>query len=283
MCGRRPRASANAPIAAEPPHELTQAAFAARLDRLGPFEPHPRLAVAVSGGADSTALALLAADWAEARGGKILALIVDHGLRQNAAAEAAATRSCLAALGIAADVLTLRGLHDATRPDAPIAVVARNARFGALTGAARAAGIVHLLLGHHAGDQAETRLMRARAGSGPAGLAGMAAVRETEHVRLLRPLLDIDQPSLTALLQARGVGWNEDPSNRDLRTLRAQARAELAAQGAPPAGQGWNAAARMHADAAARMHADAAARITPMPPPQPNWRHGSCCRRSAMP
>ena len=56
---------------------------------LGPFEPAPRLAVGVSGGADSMALALLADAWARERGGTILALIVDHGLRTESKAEAA--------------------------------------------------------------------------------------------------------------------------------------------------------------------------------------------------
>ena len=54
----------------------------------GPFERTPRLAVAVSGGPDSLALMLLADTWARARGGRVLAQTVDHGLRPEAAAEA---------------------------------------------------------------------------------------------------------------------------------------------------------------------------------------------------
>jgi tRNA(Ile)-lysidine synthase len=71
------------------------------MDRLGPFEPRPRLAAAVSGGADSMALALLADGWAKAKGGTVLALTVDHRLRPEAAAEAATARFRLAARGIA--------------------------------------------------------------------------------------------------------------------------------------------------------------------------------------
>ena len=67
---------------------LTDAEFAARLDALGPFERAPRLAVAVSGGADSLALALFADVWARARGGRIAALTVDHRLRAASATEA---------------------------------------------------------------------------------------------------------------------------------------------------------------------------------------------------
>src|SRR5581483_11924045 len=70
---------------------LTADAFAALMAPLGPFEPAPRLAAAVSGGADSLALALLSNAWVSARGGALLALVVDHGLRPTSAAEAAVT------------------------------------------------------------------------------------------------------------------------------------------------------------------------------------------------
>ncbi|HET9020133.1 MAG TPA: ATP-binding protein, partial [Acetobacteraceae bacterium] len=89
---------------------LDAAGFAVLLDPLGPFEPRSRLAVAVSGGADSLALALLADAWARGRGGEVRALIVDLGLRPGAAAEAALTRTRLATRGIGARVLTLTGL-----------------------------------------------------------------------------------------------------------------------------------------------------------------------------
>ena len=80
------------------------------MDRLGPFEPCPRLAVAVSGGADSMALALLAHEWASCRGGGILALTVDHGLRPASGDEARTTLSRLAVRAIAGRVLTLTAL-----------------------------------------------------------------------------------------------------------------------------------------------------------------------------
>ena len=73
----------------------TDAAFATAMARLGPFEPAPLLAVAVSGGADSLALAVLADAWARARDGATIALVVDHGLRTAAAAEALASERLL--------------------------------------------------------------------------------------------------------------------------------------------------------------------------------------------
>ena len=188
---------------------------------LGPFGPAPTLAVAVSGGPDSLALALLAAAWARARGGEATALIVDHGLRAASAAEAALTAQRLAIVRIASRILTLADLA----PGPALADRARRARHTALEAACREAGIVHLLFGHHAADQAETLLMRHLSGSGPAGLAGMAALTETHGIRRLRPLLRIPAARLRATLQAAGLDWIEDPSNTDPAALRARIRA----------------------------------------------------------
>jgi tRNA(Ile)-lysidine synthase len=108
-----------------------------------------------------------------------------------------------------------------------LAARARAARYAALAEAAAAAGLVDLLLGHHARDQAETLLIRQAAHSGPAGLSGMAAVSETPGLRLVRPLLAADPERLRATLLAQGIGWAEDPSNADPRAARTAARARL--------------------------------------------------------
>src|SRR4051812_18779786 len=104
--------------------------------RLGPFEPAPRLAAGGSGGADSMALALLADGWARERGGSLLALIVDHGLRAASAREAEATATRLAERGIATRPLAIEGL--ARGP--ALAERARAARFHAMEVACAAAG-----------------------------------------------------------------------------------------------------------------------------------------------
>jgi tRNA(Ile)-lysidine synthase len=199
---------------------------------LGPYGAPPRLGLAVSGGGDSLALALLAAEWARAQGGSVLAFIVDHGLRTAAAAAAAAAAETLARLDIPARVLTL----DDLRTGASLPARARAARLAALEAACRDAGIIDLLLGHHAADQAETIIMRRLRGSGPAGLAGMAALSETASVRLLRPLLGVAPAQLRAVLMERGLGWAEDPTNADGRFTRARLRTARAdAGGAGPA------------------------------------------------
>ena len=101
-------------------------------------------------------------------------------------------------------------------------------RYEVLAHACAEAGILHLLLGHHAADQVETLAMRVLRGSQTHGLAGMPALRETAGVRLLRPLLGVEPAALRQFLSARGVGWVEDPSNQDLRALRPRLRHALA-------------------------------------------------------
>jgi tRNA(Ile)-lysidine synthase len=229
------------PPAADSP--LDDVEFAALLDRLGPFERRPRLAVAVSGGADSIATAILAMAWVRNREGTLRAFIVDHGLRPDSADEAALVAERLARLGIPARRLSWVG----PKPRSAIQATARDARYRLLAAACREEGILHLLLGHHRDDQVETVVLRRRAGSGPRGLAAMAAVRELRDVRLLRPLLAVPKGRLIATLRARGLPWIEDPSNQAERFARAALRRVVIADSADT----FDATRRLAADRAA--------------------------------
>lgn len=189
--------------------------FAALMAPLGPFPHDRRVLVAVSGGADSMALAVLLSRW-----GAPLACIVDHGLRPDSAAEADLAARRLSALGVPA-MVRRAGLA----PGPAAAERARAARYALLLDACRDAGCADLVLAHHADDQAETVKMRQEAGSAAPGLAGMAALAFRNEARLLRPLLCIPPARLRATLQASGVAWVEDPTNRDRRTARGRLRA----------------------------------------------------------
>lgn len=188
-----------------------------------PWEDAPHLALAVSGGADSLALAHLAQRWAQSQGGRTTALMVDHGLRPEAAAELDLAEAQLTPLGIDCHRLTLQLSPGCTQE------VARDARYEALTGWCRTHGVLHLLTGHHADDQSETLMLRWLAGSGPAGMAGMSGVIHLPHVRLLRPLLQIDKQRLCDHLSHIGWRWSEDPSNHHPRYARSRVRTLLAA------------------------------------------------------
>jgi tRNA(Ile)-lysidine synthase len=227
------------------PQPVSAAEFASLIRPLGPFGVAPVLGLAVSGGADSLALAILAHHWVQAEGGRAEAFIVDHGLRANARAEAETAAASLNSRGIEARVLSLSGLTAGPG----ISDRARGARYQALAQACRDAGIIHLLLGHHAADQAETMLMRSLRGSGDAGLGGMAAVTETDGLRLLRPLLAIPPGRLRATLRAAGLDWAEDPTNADTRFTRARLRRLRAdAAGDGPATRALTEAARLYGE-----------------------------------
>ncbi len=207
--------------------------FAALMAPFAPFEPAPRLAVAVSGGADSLALTLLADRWSRAQGGSVLGLTVDHRLRADSAGEAAQVKAWLGARDIAHRTLVWsRSAGERSSPEA-----ARAARYALLEAACAEAGILHLLLAHQREDQAETLLLRLGRGSGLVGLAAMAAVTERGFGRVLRPLLGIGRARLAATLGAAAQGWIEDPTNRDQSFARPRLRqlaAALAAEGLTP-------------------------------------------------
>ncbi|TAJ30819.1 MAG: tRNA lysidine(34) synthetase TilS [Reyranella sp.] len=196
------------------------ATFARLMAPFDPFETRPEIAVAVSGGRDSVCLALLAHEWVRGRHGKLIALIVDHGLRPQSAKEASETARTMRAQG--AESVVLRWTE--AKRTTGLQEAAREARYRLLGEACRERGILHLLVAHHADDQTETIAMRAARGSGPDGLAGMAALVETPDVRLLRPLLPVPRERLTATLIQRGVAWIDDPSNLDQRFERARLR-----------------------------------------------------------
>lgn len=200
--------------------------FARQMTARGGFEPQPTLAIAVSGGADSLALTLLASDWAAAQGGRVLALTVDHGLRVESAQEVARVAGWLSARGIAHETLRWTG----PKPATGLQAAARQARYALLGQRCREAGILHLLVAHHAEDQAETVALRRAAGSGPDGLAGMAACVEDTDFRILRPLLTIRRQILRDWLRGQGMGWIDDPSNDDPRFTRVRLRQALSGE-----------------------------------------------------
>ncbi|MGA8402463.1 MAG: tRNA lysidine(34) synthetase TilS, partial [Stellaceae bacterium] len=195
----------------------------AALTAIGGFEPRPLLAVAASGGPDSLALAILADRWARERGGVAWALVVDHRLRPESAAEARQVAGWLSARAIPHTVL----VWDGDKPATGIQEAARSARYRLLAEWCAERGCLHLLTAHHRDDQVETFLIRRRAKSGVDGLAGMSAVRELPHLRLVRPLLGIPKTRLAAFLAAEGQEYLQDPSNRNPAFERSRIRMEM--------------------------------------------------------
>lgn len=200
--------------------------FTRAMAALGPFERSPHLAVAVSGGSDSMALALLAASWCRVIGGKVTALTVDHHLRPQSGEEARQAGHWLSARGIEHHIL------DWAEPEGGpgLQAAARAARYRLLTGWCRENQILHLLAGHQRDDQAETLMLRLARGSGVDGLSAMTASAPHADLQILRPLLDFPREALRGYLREEGQAWIEDPSNEAERFDRVRWRKFLAAE-----------------------------------------------------
>src|ERR1700676_2749420 len=192
----------------------------------------PAIVLAVSGGPDSVALMWLAARWrrAMARGPRLVAVTVDHGLRAEAAREAREVKRLARALNVPHRTMRWSG----TKPKAGLPAAAREARYRLLAQAAQQSGATHILTAHTRDDQAETLLMRLLRGSGISGLAAMARESERDGVLLARPFLHVSKSQLVATLKKAKIGFADDPTNRDTSFTRPRLRAimpVLAAEG----------------------------------------------------
>ena len=187
------------------------------------FELRPHIAVAFSGGGDSTALLHLLVKWVNRRGGKVTALVVDHGLRDGSAKDAGLARDHAIKAGVICHVLNWIG----PKPTSAIQESARKVRYQLLGEWCRRNRVLHLAFGHQLDDQLETIFMRASRGSGPDGLAGMTEQRETEWGRIIRPLLSVNRSKLHHFLRKREISWINDPSNDNTAFERVRVRQEI--------------------------------------------------------
>ena len=192
----------------------------------------PAIVLAVSGGPDSIALMWLAARWRRtlARGPRLIAVTVDHGLRAEAKAEARDVKRLARALDLPHRTMRWTG----AKPKTGLPAAARAARYRLLAQAARASGATHIVTAHTRDDQAETLLMRLLRGSGIAGLAAMARQSERDGVLLARPFLHVSKSQLVATLKKAKLGFADDPTNRDPSFTRPRLRTlmpVLAAEG----------------------------------------------------
>ncbi len=183
----------------------------------------PKFAVAVSGGSDSLALALLMNSFTKENGGKLICITFDHRLRAESKKEAQKIHRRLKKMGIQHFILTYKGTGYNTR----IQENAREARYQALDHFCYKKGINYLLTGHQKGDNLETYLIRKNKKSQNYGLAGLSAKILLDHTILLRPLLTFSKEEIQNFLKAQNMSWIEDPSNRNTKFARVRARKEL--------------------------------------------------------
>ena len=185
------------------------------------FAPRLPLAVAYSGGADSTALLVACATrWP----GQVMAVHVNHGLQ---AAASDFERHCEAAckeLGVPLHTERIDARH---APGESPEDAARRGRYEAIHAAAAREGAACVALAQHADDQVETVLLALTRGAGIAGLAGMRREWEQDGIGYRRPLLEVSAADIRLWLKARGIEWVEDPSNASEDFTRNRIRARV--------------------------------------------------------
>ena len=196
---------------------------------LGPLAPQAPIAVALSGGSDSVALALIAAEHCVHIKHPLYFFHIHHGLMVQADAWVVHLRQFSQALNIP---LQVRHVQVDLAAGLGIEGAARHARYLALAQLCAEYGVAALLLAHHRQDQAETVLLRLLRGTGVSGLAAMRADAQRGGMRLLRPWLEVERAELLAVTQAyeQRTGWAavQDPSNTDPTYARGALRSALA-------------------------------------------------------
>jgi len=195
---------------------------ASLLTGIDPGWRESRIAVALSGGLDSTVLLHSLSALVARESLMLRALHVDHGLQPESAAWAEACRAACQAAGVAFELIELN--LGAAR-GASVEAQARDARYEAL--AARLADGERLVTAHHRDDQLETVLIQLMRGAGVAGLAAMPARSRLGRGWQLRPLLEVDRAELADYAARQKLAWHQDPMNDALRFDRGYLRARV--------------------------------------------------------
>jgi tRNA(Ile)-lysidine synthase len=195
---------------------------------LGSVPQSMGLAVAISGGPDSSAMAICASQYCRAQGRPLLLFHIHHGLHRLADQWQTQVQQLADLLGcrlLVRKVQVQRGLG------LGLEGAARQARREALIEMAHANQVGALLLAHHQQDQAETVLMRLLRGAGVRGLRAMDASRHDQALQWLRPWLGVPRSKVTGFLERFSLqsGWQpvDDPSNRDSSYARGLLRTKI--------------------------------------------------------
>ena len=221
------------------------------------------VAVATSGGRDSTALLHSTVRAAEPLGIRVVALHVHHGLQTSADDWLAHVKTQARRWGADFDSRRIAGLPAAGES---VEAWARRVRYAALTEMAQSAGCGFVLLAQHRRDQAETWLLQALRGGGPAGLSAMPRQIERDGIGWCRPWLDMPRQAIESYVQRHRLRFVEDPSNSDSRHARNRLRRAVwpALLTAFPQAEGALTAAAAHAQAASALAAEVLAQDLPL-------------------
>lgn len=184
------------------------------------FEKYPKIAVAVSGGPDSMALTFLLKDWIIKKKGKLIALIIDHRIRNESYFESKRVEKYLnhnhietKLLKIRKDKVTKKNMKEA-----------RDNRFEKFNKYCKKNKIFHLFVAHHYDDNLETFLIRKISGSNFEGLRSMQEKIINKNTQILRPLLKFKKIDIIKYLKKNNILYEIDPSNQNLKYTRVSVR-----------------------------------------------------------
>jgi tRNA(Ile)-lysidine synthase len=185
-----------------------------------PLRPGDRVCIAISGGADSTALLLLihAANTLpkNSLGVGLSAIHINHTLRgEESEADQAFVQTLCDRLQIHVHIHRVDTKQHAETDHETLEEAARNLRYAAFEALLNEGKATHILTAHTLDDQAETVLMKLLRGAWLEGLAAIAPEITLPHGKILRPLLRTRRDELRAYLTALNQPWREDSSNSD--------------------------------------------------------------------
>ena len=184
------------------------------------FKIDTNFIVAVSGGADSLALAFLTKVYALKKNLNPRYFIVDHKLRKESTYEAYKVKKILKSLKINSQVLTWKG----NKPVSNIQSLARSKRYELLFLKCKKLKISNLVLGHHIDDVIENFFLRMARGSGLKGLVSLGTNTQIENINLIRPLIEFDKRDLIFLSKFIFNFYVDDPTNDDIKFNRIKVR-----------------------------------------------------------
>ena len=188
---------------------MIEKSFFKLMDLMGPFENKPHIAVGVSGGSDSMCLCLLCNKWIQKNGGRLTALILDHGLQKNQKKKYQQIQNYLNKKKITNYYFKWNSVNNSSG----FQKKARDYRYKILEKWCFKKNIFHLFMGHHFDDQKETLFIRLNSNSNVYGLSCMSTITFKKEVRILRPLLEMNKEKIKNYLIKENFFWFEDKTN----------------------------------------------------------------------
>ena len=184
--------------------------FFKSMESLGPYEDRPVIAIALSGGSDSTCLTSLSNKWVKKKGGKIIALIINYNLNKRSESNCKLIQKELDRKNIANYSFNWSNKNI----NSGLQKKARDFRYMKFEEWCYKHNVFHLLLGHHFDDQKETLLIRLNSNSNAYGLSCMNRIIFKKKIRILRPMLNFTKKQILNYLNKEKINWIEDPSNQ---------------------------------------------------------------------